>query len=82
MAEIREFDDRIETIEAISAKPVTYRRGARAAKTFSELLDAMITTLEPKDETAAAIYYSLIRSYLEERAADMDGYDYDYDEIG
>ena len=84
MAEIRRFDNRIDGIESIAKKPSAYIKAITAARYFGRALDALQVEFEPDsdDGTAHDLYYSLIRDYMLEAAADIGDFIDDDDTAG
>lgn len=76
MAESRRFENRIDEIEAFAKNPQTCLAAITAAKYFAKALEALQVEYAPdvNDDEAHELFYSLVRDYFLDAAADIEGF--------
>lgn len=66
------FEERMKSIETIAMSPKESLLAVERAKMFAEIVEFQLEKLRPKDAEADEIFMFLVKTYLQETAADIE----------
>lgn len=66
------FEERMKSIESIAMSPKESLLAVERAKMFAEIVEFQLEKLRPQDAEADEIFMFLVKTYLQETAADIE----------
>lgn len=66
------FEERMKSIESIAMSPEESLLAVERAKMFAEIVEFQLEKLRPQDAEADEIFMFLVKTYLQETAADIE----------
>lgn len=66
------FEERMKSIESIAMSPKESLLAVERAKMFAEIVEFQLEKLRPQDAEADEIFMYLVKTYLQETAAEIE----------